>query len=131
MSEAKTVPRRIIGAIAHTELASSDPAASRKFLEKVFDWSFEKVQMPAGEYFSFQTPGGTRGGVRATQNQEHPASINYILVDNLDEVTLKIKRAGGEIVLPRVDVPEMGSFLWFKVPGGPIMACWQDAPNRR
>ena len=49
-------------------------------------------------------------------------------VQDLDAATTKIKRAGGEIVLPRVDVPGMGSFFWFRVPGGPIMACWQDAP---
>jgi predicted enzyme related to lactoylglutathione lyase len=57
--------------------------------------------------------------------------MNYVLVDNLKQAESKIRTAGGEIVLPPVDVPEMGSFFWFKVPGGPILACWADAPNRK
>ena len=55
--------------------------------------------------------------------------MNYILVEDLDAAEKKIKDLGGEIVLPRVDVPEMGSFFWFKVPGGPLLACWEDAHN--
>ncbi len=41
-----------------------------------------------------------------------------------------IKRSGGEILMPIVDVPQMGRFFWFKVPGGPVLAAWQDAADR-
>jgi hypothetical protein len=30
-----------------------------------------------------------------------------------------------------VDVPGMGSFFWFKIPGGPILADWQMPPRNR
>ena len=116
------------GTLAFSELASTDPGATRSFLERTFGWSFESVTFPMGEYLSFTTPGGGRGGVRPVAPKEVPGSMNYVLVQDLDAATTKIKRAGGEIVLPRVDVPGMGSFFWFRVPGGPIMACWQDAP---
>jgi predicted enzyme related to lactoylglutathione lyase len=61
------------------------------------------------------------------QAKEIPGSMNYVRVDDLDAASQKIVRAGGEIVLPRVDIPGMGSFFWFRVPGGPILAAWQDA----
>ena len=126
----KPIPREssIHGSLAFSELASTDPKATRTFLERTFAWSFESVAFPMGEYLSFRTPGGGRGGVRPAAPKEAPGSMNYVLVQDLDAATKKIKRAGGEIVLPRVDVPGMGSFFWFRVPGGPIMACWQDAP---
>ena len=114
--------------MAFTELASSDPEATRRFLEKIFGWSFESVKMLGGEYLSFSAPGG-RGGIRPTQPKERPNSTNYVRVQDLDIALTKIKAAGAEVVLPRVDVPGMGSFFWFRIPGGPIMACWQDAPN--
>ncbi|TLZ73190.1 MAG: VOC family protein [Methanobacteriota archaeon] len=114
--------------MAFTELASSDPEATRRFLEKIFGWSFESVKMLGGEYVSFAAPGG-RGGIRPTQPKERPNSTNYVRVPDLDIALTKIKTAGAEVVLPRVDVPGMGSFFWFRIPGGPIMACWQDAPN--
>ena len=118
------------GAVAFTELASADPAATRAFLEKIFDWDFESVRMPMGDYLSYRTPGGGRGGIRSTQAKEMPQSMNYVRVEDLDAALTRIRRAGGEIVLPRVDVPDMGSFFWFRIPGGPMMACWQDAPTR-
>jgi len=114
--------------MAFTELASTDPAATRRFLEKVFGWSFESVKMLGGEYLSFDAPGG-RGGIRPTQPKEMPGSTNYVRVPDLDAALTKIKASGGEVVLPRVDVPGMGSFFWFRIPGGPIMACWEDAPE--
>jgi predicted enzyme related to lactoylglutathione lyase len=116
------------GTMAFSELSSTDPAATRAFLEKVFGWHFESLKFPLGEYLSFQAPGGGRGGVRSVQAKEIPGSMNYVRVEDLDAASRKIERAGGAIVLPRVDIPGMGSFFWFRIPGGPILAAWQDAP---
>jgi uncharacterized protein len=123
----KDTESRADGVPAFTELASSDPAASRRFLEKVFGWTFESTKMPMGDYLSYRTSGGGQGGIRATQSNESPTSTNYVRVADLDAALQKIKRAGGDVVLPRVDVPGMGSFFWFRIPSGPVMACWQDA----
>ena len=129
MAKGKGDGGRVPGVPAFTELASRDPAATRKFLEKVFGWTFETRQMPQGEYLSYTTGGGGQGGIRPTQPKEPPGSTNYIRVPDLDAAQQKIKAAGGDIVLARVDVPQMGSFFWFRIPGGPVMACWQDAPG--
>ncbi|MGP8072609.1 MAG: VOC family protein [Thermoplasmata archaeon] len=115
-------------AMAFTEMASEDPRATRLFLERAFRWSFRSVQMPQGEYLSFDIPGGGRGGIRPTQATEAPSSLSYIRVDNLDRAKARVVQAGATVVLPRVDVPGRGSFFWFKIPGGPILACWEDAP---
>ncbi|MCI4339877.1 MAG: VOC family protein [Thermoplasmata archaeon] len=111
-------------------MASDDPAATRSFLQRVFRWEFRTVRMPQGEYHSFDVPGGGRGGIRPTQPTEAPSSLSYVRVRDLDRARARVEKAGGTVVLPRVDVPDMGSFFWFKVPGGPILACWQDAPPR-
>ena len=115
------------GSLAHTEFATTDPKGTRKFLEKVFGWKFQAAPMPQGEYFMFEGPGGTRGGVRGTQKAETPSVTNYINVDDLADAQKRIEKAGGRIVLPRVDIPGMGSFFWFQAPGGPVLACWQSA----
>jgi len=111
---------------AFTEMASQDPVATRKFLEKVFRWSFRSVRMAQGEYLSFEIPGGGRGGIRPTQPTESPSSLSYVRVTDLDHARERVERAGGTVVLPRVNVPGMGSFFWFRIPGGPVLACWQD-----
>ena len=129
MAKRKTSQAATIdGTMAFSELSSTDPGATRNFLEKVFAWRFQSVKFPLGEYLSFEAPGGGRGGIRPVQAREIPGSMNYVRVDDLDAASRKIERAGGAIVLPRVEIPGMGSFFWFRIPGGPILAAWQDAP---
>ena len=119
---------RIIGMLAHTELASTDPDATTQFIRRVFGWETEEVAAPAGKLVRYRTPGGARGSIRSTRSGEPPATVNYILVEDIRATLEKVKDAKGEIVMPVADVPQMGSFFWFKVPGGPLLAAWQDAP---
>jgi predicted enzyme related to lactoylglutathione lyase len=114
--------------MAFTELASTNLSETRKFLEETFGWKFDSVQMPTGRYLTFQNPAGTTVGIRSAQESEIPGSTNYVLVKDLDGAERNVRKKGGQIVLPRTDIPGMGSFFWFKIPSGPIMACWQDAP---
>jgi predicted enzyme related to lactoylglutathione lyase len=118
---------RTPGAMAFTELASTNLTETRKFLEETFGWKFDSVQMPTGQYLTFQNPAGTTVGIRSVQKSEIPGSTNYVLVKDLAEAERNVRKKGGQIVLPRTDIPGMGSFFWFKIPSGPIMACWQDA----
>jgi len=117
----------IDGGVAFTEMASADPGATRRFLEKVFGWQFRSVPMPMGEYLAYETPDG-RGGIRPARPNEPPATLAYVRVSDLADAQRRIEAAGASIVLPRVDVPGMGCFFWFRVPGGPLLACWQDLP---
>ena len=120
---------RVPGVVGLAELASTDPSATRGFLEKIFDWKFDTVPMPQGVYLSHNSSQGTGVGIRSTRPSEPPSSISYVLVKDLAEMERKIRKSGGEIILPRTDIPGMGRFFWFKAPGGPVLACWQDAPK--
>jgi len=118
---------RARGVMAFTELASTNPDETKRFLEDTFDWKFDAVQMPMGRYLTFQNPNGTTVGIRPAQKTEALGSTNYVRVEDLDVAEERVRRSGGQIILPRTDIPGMGSFFWFKIPAGPIMACWQDA----
>jgi len=117
------------GTIGFTELSTTDSAATKLFLEKTFRWKFEEILMPNGKYFSYRTPNGNTLGIRQTQQSEGPSSMNYVRVEDLKQAEARVRDAGGEIILPRTEIPNMGSFFWFKIPSGPLMACWQDAPQ--
>jgi predicted enzyme related to lactoylglutathione lyase len=114
-----------------TELSSTDSEASRLFLEKAFRWRFQGVQTANGEYLTYRSPEGNMLCIRAGQQAEAPASINYVRVQNLKQAEDNVRAANGKIVLPRTELPGMGSFFWFQIPSGPLMACWQDAPERQ
>src|SRR5947199_8766874 len=103
--------------MAFSEFSSTDPAATRSFLEKVFGWRFESVKFPMGEYLSFRTPGGGQGGIRPTQAKELPGSTSYVRVDDLDAARKKIEPAGGAIVVPSVSGRGRGSLFWLRSTG--------------
>lgn len=130
MSKPAAPPAPPPGSIAHTEFASEDPAATRAFLESVFGWQFQSVDMPNGPYHMYEAPGGSRGGVRGLNGPEPASVVSYVEVEDLTQAQKKVEKAGGRVVLPRVDVPGMGAFFWFQVPGGPVLACWQAIPPR-
>src|SRR6266699_295872 len=111
---------RTQGAMAFTELASTNPTETRKFLEETFGWKFNSIQMPTGEYLTFQNLKGTTIGIRPAQKAEIPGSTNYVLVENLEDAEKNVRKKGGQIILPRTDIPGMGSFFWFKIPSGPV-----------
>ena len=112
-----------------TELSTTDSAATREFLEKAFRWKFDEIQMPMGKYLSYRDPNGNQLGIRAAERSEAPTSMNYVRVADLEQARARVEELGGKIVLPRTDIPKMGSFFWFRIPSGPIMACWQDGPR--
>lgn len=113
--------------LGFTELSSTDSEASRSFLEKAFHWRFQEVRFPQGKYLTYRSLDGNQLGIRSVRQTEAPQSMNYVRVADLNQAENDVVGAGGKIVLPRTDIPGMGSFFWFKIPSGPIMACWQDA----
>jgi predicted enzyme related to lactoylglutathione lyase len=114
-----------------TELSSTDSQASRLFLEKAFRWIFQEIQTTNGNYLTYRNPEGNMLCIRAGRHSEAPASINYVRVQDLKQAEDSVRAADGEIILPRTELPGMGSFFWFQIPSGPMMACWQDAPERQ
>src|SRR5437899_6911992 len=129
MAKRKTSQAATIdGTMAFSELSSTDPGATRNFLEKVFAWRFQSVKFPLGEYLSFEAPGGGRGGIRPVQAREIPGSMNYVRVADLAAASREIQRARGAIVLPRDDLPGTRTSSWLRMLRRPIRAAGHAAP---
>lgn len=117
------------GQLVHTEYITQDPKALRTFLEKNFNWKFETVKDNTGnspDYHIFTTPGNTRGGITAPPQHDTPiGTYTYIAVDDIKAAAKKVEKAGAKIVVPPMEIPNMGWFFQFQVKGGPVLACWQ------
>ena len=44
--------------------------------------------------------------------------MNYVRIEDLKKAEAMVRDLGGEIILPRTDIPRMGSFFLFKDPLG-------------
>lgn len=115
------VPTRgLYGWITHTELASSDPAATKAWCAKVLGWTFKpSFPMPGGgEYhlFAYSDKGG--GGIRANNPPEMPGSIPYIHVADARAAFEKALREGAEAMFPPERVMEGVTIAIVRAPGG-------------
>ena len=123
-SAQKHVPTKgLYGWITHTDLASSDPAATKAWCAKVLGWTFKpSFPMPGGgEYhlFAYSEMGG--GGIRPNNPPEIPGSIPYIHVEDARGAFEKAIREGAEEMLAPERVMAGVTVAIVRAPrGGPI-----------
>ncbi len=120
-----------MGRIIHFELPSNDIAASRKFYEEVLGWSFFRWEGPM-EYWLVSTgdknaPGidGALGGAA----NEFKATVNTAEVDDLDAALEKVQANGGQIIMPKDEIPGVGFLAYVREPGGGVLGLIQNFPN--
>lgn len=121
------------GAVVHVELTSSDLPATRKFLEGVFGWKFKKEEMggPADmEYWTWDAGSGPGGGLTKPMGGMPPDTLNYVLVESVDAALKKIAAHGGKIIMPKQEIPKIGWFAIYEIPGGVTQAVYQSAMKR-
>ncbi|MGA7922655.1 MAG: VOC family protein, partial [Thermoplasmata archaeon] len=124
--KARTMTDLKPGAIVHAELSSNDPAATQKFLEAVFGWKFQKMAAPPGvEYWTFDAGSGPGGGLTKPMGGMAPGTLNHVLVESVDASLKKIVEHGGKIIAPKEEVPEVGWFSVFEMPGGFVQAIFE------
>lgn len=112
--------RGLYGWITHTELASSDPAATKAWCAKVLGWKF-KPSLPmhdGGEYmlFAYSDKGG--GGIRPTNPSETPGSTFTVHVENARAAFEKALREGAEPMVPPTQVMPGVTIAVVRAPGG-------------
>ncbi len=113
------------GAIAHTELGSTDTKASMDFLTKVFGLSFDSAPPEAGmEYNMAYKPGEPSCAVRPVMPEEPgPSTTPYFLTGDIDKSIADATAAGANIIVPKTAIPGEGAFIsWMQIPGGPVIA---------
>ncbi len=103
----------------HFEIPANDVEKTRKFYQDLFGWKIEKV--PNMEYFMVETvpmdekgnllrPGLNGGLYKREMPQQH--ALNYINVESVEEYSKKVVALGGQVVVPKTEIPGMG---WFAI----------------
>jgi predicted enzyme related to lactoylglutathione lyase len=54
---------------------------------------------------------------------------NYIDVTSVEEWSKKVTAAGGQVIMPKTAVPQMGWFAVCLDPEGNVFGLWQNDPN--
>src|SRR3954451_23761207 len=104
------VMTRLANKPAWVDLASRDAEASRDFYSKLFGWQIEVNPDPQyGGYGRAKVEGRDVGGISPAQdpNQQSAWSL-YIGTEDINELTRRVKSAGGAVVAEPFDVGEQG-----------------------
>ena len=123
MSDARPVAVRE-RRLDYVEFASRDPAASRRFFEQVFGWSFVDY---GPDYTAFDD-GRFHGGFFRADPQTAPpgsAPLLGICADDLALALGAVLAQGGQVVKPVFAFPG-GSRFQFLEPGGNELAVWSE-----
>lgn len=108
--------------VVHFEISANQPEKVIRFYRDVFDW---KIEPHAGgaDYWSIQTgePGkpGIDGGI-FRPNEWFSGTVNTIEVDDLEASLKRVKGNGGEQVVEKMQIPDVGMLAYCKDVEGTI-----------
>jgi predicted enzyme related to lactoylglutathione lyase len=112
--------KALYGWITHTDLASSDPPATKAWCAKVLGWRFNPpLVMPDGSQvhlFAYSDEGG--GAVRRNNPPEVPGSIPYVHVADAGAAFEQAIGEGAEEMLAPTRVMEGVTVAIVRAPGG-------------
>jgi predicted enzyme related to lactoylglutathione lyase len=118
--------------VVHFEIHSADPDAAAKFYSSIFGWKIFKWDGPV-EYWLVQTGDGPGidGGIVRRQGDAPAAGaavnayVCTIGVESLDETLDSIIAKGGDIAVPKNEIPGIGTLAYFKDLDGNIFGALQ------
>jgi predicted enzyme related to lactoylglutathione lyase len=109
----------------HIDLSTGDVAAAKKFYKRLFDWKLTDV--PGMGWTGIDVGGGVGGGMGKKQSPEEPTSWTaYVEVADVKKTIAKAEKAGATIVVPYMEVGEMGVLGIFVDPQGATLGVWQS-----
>ncbi|RYE78494.1 MAG: VOC family protein [Myxococcales bacterium] len=121
------------GKVVHFEIPYDDGDRARTFYREVFGWSIDDQMMP---HYSIVQTGevdgdgwpverGYIGGGMLKRESPADRPVITIEVEDIDEALAKIEASGGQKLLGRQDVGDMGYAAYFKDVEGNLMGLFQ------
>lgn len=83
------------------DLTTSEPQAAQDFYRGLFGWTFQDAPGPApggGRYVLAQVGGGAVGALRQPVPDSTTGWNSYVLVDDVEELAARVRRAGGRVL---------------------------------
>ena len=120
--------------IIHFEVPAKDTKRAVAFYKKAFGWKFEKYGGGEMDYW-LATAGEDKepgiNGAISEKDETHRTTINTISVPSFEDAVKKIKAAGGEILGPKMTVPNVGYMAYCKDTEGNIFGIMQMDPEAK
>jgi predicted enzyme related to lactoylglutathione lyase len=124
-----------MGRVVHFEIHCGDPDRAERFYRDVFGWDIQRYEGAPIDYRLITTGPDDQPGINGALVQRRGeidgsaviAYVNTISVEDIDEAERRLAAAGGEVALPRAEVPGVGQLAYYKDTEGNIFGILQPA----
>ena len=106
-----------LGRFVWYELITSDVSAATEFYKAVVGWDIKDSEMTGVEYSILWMKGERVGGLMKMAGMP-PHWIGYVAVPDVDEYADRVTSAGGKVLRPATDIPNIGRFAVVADPAG-------------
>jgi predicted enzyme related to lactoylglutathione lyase len=109
------------GTFCWNELATTDPDKAKKFYTELLGWTTEDMPMPTGTYTMFKSGKTSTGGlfkITPEMGKVNPHWMGYIMIEDADEAAKKVEKLGGKVIVPPMDIPNVGRMVTILDPTG-------------
>ncbi|MBI5870837.1 MAG: VOC family protein [Actinobacteria bacterium] len=119
------------GQLIHFEIPADDPAKLADFYRTVLGWSIGEPQAGMGDYRLIQVSGDgdAVGGGLYKRTEPDQGRVDYFDVDSIEESAAQVKENGGQVLIEKMAVPQMGYFALCLDPEGNPFGLWLTDEN--
>ena len=117
------------GSFVWHELHTNDRTKALKFYAALMAWETKDVQMGPGEPYGLCFVNGKdHAGITKSMAPAHvpPHWLPYVAVDDVDVSVAKVQELGGRLLMPAMDIPDVGRFAPVTDPQGAAFALYKD-----
>jgi predicted enzyme related to lactoylglutathione lyase len=120
-------PGNIPGAPCWIDLFSADTDKIRDFYGQVFGWASEDAGTDYGGYINFSKDGKAVGGCMANDGSMGVPDhwTVYLSVADINATAAVAAEHGGQVIVPPMEVAELGHMAVVTDPGGAGIGMWQ------
>lgn len=113
--------------IVLVDISANNPAEAANFYREAFGWNVPDSGDPT--YAMFMADGGLNGFLVQAGTERYKAGdvVMYLGTDDIDASMAKIESLGGQVVLPKTEVPGFGWYCFFTDPTGNRLGLFQAA----
>ena len=125
-----------MGRVVHFEIHASDMDRAERFYRDVFGWDVQRFDGPI-DYRLLNTgpksQTGIDGALVERRGDDDGSAVNaYVCTVHVDDIKTteeKVRQAGGEQVVERQEIADVGQLSYFKDTEGNIFGAMQPAPG--
>jgi len=121
-----------IGAPCWIELFTSDTDRGRAFYGELFGWTSEQAGAEFGGYINFFKDGIPVGGCMHNDGSSGAPNLwsVYLATDDAQKVDEAAAARGSDVIVPAMQVADLGSMVVVNDAGGAAIGGWQPGRNK-